>query len=357
MSRFAADGRVVVFEEPLFTDAAPHLEVTPREGNLSVAVPKLKHGTAPEDIPAILRGFVDELIETNGLREYLAWYYTPMMLEFSDHLEPVAVVYDCMDQLSAFKGAPPELVERERELLQMADIVFTGGQSLYEAKRGSHPAVYAFPSSIDVAHFANALEAAEDPADMTEIPHPRVGFIGVIDERMDIELLGRVAEKMPTWQFVMIGPVVKIDENDLPRRANIHYLGGKDYRDLPSYIGRWDVAMMPFAMNESTRYISPTKTPEYLAAGRPVVSTPIRDVVRPYGENGLVRIASTADEFAEAIGAALNEDADERKGRVDEFLSNMSWDLTHGEMSRLIDATIASRQNGLASSAKGAGFS
>jgi UDP-galactopyranose mutase len=242
-----------------------------------------------------------------------------------------------------FKGAPPEMLPREAKLFERADLVFTGGQSLYEAKRDRHPSVHAFPSSIDVAHFEQALSVENEPADQKDIPHPRIGFCGVIDERTDIELLAQIADLRPDWQFVMIGPVVKIDENDLPRPSNIHYLGGKDYKDLPSYIGGWDVAMMPFALNDSTKFISPTKTPEYLAAGRPVVSTPIRDVVRPYGEKGLVRIASTAEEFINAIETALNEDADSRRALAREHLSTMSWDKTQTAMAELIGQVIENR--------------
>jgi glycosyltransferase involved in cell wall biosynthesis len=357
MSRFARQRRVFVFEEPVFTDEAERLDVTSRGGNVHIAVPKLPRDTDARQIPDKLRTFLDELIESHDIRNFLSWYYTPMMFEWSDHLQPAATVYDCMDQLSAFKNAPPELTENEAKLLKRADLVFTGGQSLYEAKKESHPAVYAFPSSIDVAHFARASAIADDPADLAGIARPRIGFVGVIDERMDIGLLDQIAENMPEWQFVMIGPVVKIDESELPRRKNIHYLGPKTYDELPDYIGRWDVAMMPFAMNESTRYISPTKTPEYLAAGLPVVSTPIRDVVRPYGEKGLVHIAATADEFIEGIGAAMNEDAGIRKRQVDAFLSNVSWDSTFAEMSRLIDSVIETHRTGSAASAKGAGFS
>jgi UDP-galactopyranose mutase len=278
--------------------------------------------------------------------ETLAWFYTPMMLRWADRLEPNVIVYDCMDELSMFRGAPPELLEREKELLERADLVFTGGQSLYEAKRDRHPAVYAFPSSIDVKHFQQALSVSDDPVDQKDIPHPRIGFCGVIDERTDIDLLGKIAELRPDWQFVMIGPIVKIDENDLPHRDNIHYLGGKNYNDLPAYIGGWEVAMMPFAMNDSTKFISPTKTPEYLAAGRPVVSTPIRDVVRPYGEMGLVHIASTAEEFVSAIETALSEDVDQRRAKAAEHLSTMSWDKTQKAMAELIDEVIEKRAGG-----------
>jgi UDP-galactopyranose mutase len=269
-----------------------------------------------------------------------------MMLRWADRLEPNVIVYDCMDELSMFRGAPPELLEREKELLERADLVFTGGQSLYEAKRDRHPAVYAFPSSIDVKHFQQALSVSDDPVDQKDIPHPRIGFCGVIDERTDIDLLGKIAELRPDWQFVMIGPIVKIDENDLPHRDNIHYLGGKNYNDLPAYIGGWEVAMMPFAMNDSTKFISPTKTPEYLAAGRPVVSTPIRDVVRPYGEMGLVHIASTAEEFVNAIETALSEDVDQRRAKAAEHLSTMSWDKTQKAMAELIDEVIEKRAGG-----------
>jgi UDP-galactopyranose mutase len=283
---------------------------------------------------------VSELIDHRKIENFVAWYYTPMMLGWSEHLDPLGVVYDCMDELSAFKNAPAELRVREAELFALADIVFTGGRSLYEVKREQHDSVYCFPSSIDAKHFARARDEQRQPDDQSRIAKPRIGFFGVIDERTDTELLDAIARLRPDWQFVMIGPVVKIDEADLPRRANIHYLGGKSYEDLPTYIAGWDVAMMPFAINDSTRFISPTKTPEYLAAGRPVVSTAIRDVVRPYGENGLVRIASTPEEFVGAIAAALIEDADERRTRADDFLQTMSWDKTYEGMSELIDEVV-----------------
>jgi len=249
-----------------------------------------------------------------------------------------------MDELTAFQGASPLLRGLESELMLRADLVFTGGQSLYEAKRDRHSRVYAFPSSIDASHFRAAREIAEEPADQTSIPHPRLGFFGVIDERLDIGLLEEVARMRPEWQLVMIGPVVKIDPASLPRRDNIHYLGMKSYEELPAYLSGWDVALLPFARNDSTRFISPTKTPEYLAAGRPVVSTSIRDVVRPYGQEGYVRIADTAEEFVAACEAALAEDATARQERVDPFLAQNSWDITWESMSALIDGAVTARR-------------
>jgi len=267
-----------------------------------------------------------------------------MAIAFTRHLQPQAVVYDCMDELSAFQGASPTLKNYEAELFSRADLVFTGGQSLYESKVNQHPNVYAFPSSVDVPHFGQARNLQE-PEDQAHIPHPRLGFFGVIDERMDIELLAGIAEARPDWHLVIIGPVVKIDPANLPQHENIHYLGGRDYKQLPAYLAGWDLAMLPFARNESTRFISPTKTPEYLAAGKPVVSTSIRDVVRPYGESKLVRIADTVSEFVTAAELAMQEDtpASEWLSRVDVFLEKISWDRTWASMMKLIDSAIAAR--------------
>jgi glycosyltransferase involved in cell wall biosynthesis len=344
LSRFAKKQRVFFIEEPVFFDGESHFRVEKRENNLHVVQPHIQEGTEGYKVDEILKEELDRLIENHKIQDFVAWYYTPMMLAWSNHIKTATVVYDCMDELSAFKNAPQELRDREAELMSTADLVFTGGQSLYEAKREKRESVHCFPSSIDVDHFAQALQVTEDPEDQKTIAHPRIGFCGVIDERCDLELLREIADMRPDWHFVMIGPVVKINEEDLPRRENIHYLGGKKYDELPNYIAGWDVAMMPFALNESTRFISPTKTPEYLAAGRPVVSTPIRDVVRPYGEKGLVHIASTPEQFVQAIQAAMGEDPVVRMEQVKEFMKDMSWDKTQRHMSDLINEVLRSRE-------------
>src|SRR4028119_1824931 len=358
LTRFAQGRRVFFIEEPIFspdTSVAPEtakaiggvgrLDVTRHESGVWVVVPHLQEGLSEEAANAAQQVLLDALFAEHEISKYICWYYTPMARAFTRHLEPLAIVYDCMDELSAFKGASPLLREREAELFSRADLVFTGGQSLYEAKRDQHENVYAFPSSVEVAHFAQARIFKEDPADQANIPHPRLGFYGVIDERMDLELLEGIAEARPDWHLVMIGPVVKIDPASLPRRENIHYLGGKDYKELPAYLAGWDLAMLPFARNESTRFISPTKTPEYLAAGKPVVSTSIRDVVRPYGQEGLVRIADTVEEFVAAAEAAMREDtqASGWLSRVDTFLEQISWDRTWGSMMQLIESALGTR--------------
>jgi UDP-galactopyranose mutase len=183
------------------------------------------------------------------------------------------------------------------------------------------------------------------------LPRPRLGFYGVIDERFDTELLDQVAQMRPKWSFVMLGPVVKISDGDLPKRPNIHYLGGKRYDQLPAYLSGWDVALMPFAMNESTQFISPTKTPEYLAGGRPVVTTPIKDVVRHYGQLEGVKIASTAEEFVAACEEALELSHDRQGGwlaEADLALSATSWDTTQARMSGLIAELLGTRINSAA---------
>jgi UDP-galactopyranose mutase len=260
-----------------------------------------------------------------------------MALAFSRGFDSDLVVYDNMDELSAFRGASPELLSLERELFARADIVFTGGASLYEAKRARHRNVHLFPSSIDFEHFARArrFEGAE-PDDQAAVPRPRLGFFGVIDERMDVDLVRDVAALKPDWHLMMIGPVVKIDPAILPRRDNIHWLGGKGYQELPRYLAGWDVGLMPFALNESTRFISPTKTPEYLAAGVPVVSTPITDVVRAYGDRGLVEIARDPAETARKAEALLARPKGAWLAQVDRHLAADSWDKTWAAMHRLM---------------------
>lgn len=346
LSRFAKHTRVFFIEEPIFHDGANRLQINEPVKNVYVVVPHLQHGLPEETILNCQRELVNDLISVMEINKYFSWYYTPMALPFSEHLEPCVTVYDCMDELSAFKFAPVALKENEQRLLKKADVVFTGGYSIYEAKQHTHPNIFPFPSSIDRDHFASARGIGEDPADQAAIPHPRFGFYGVIDERFDIDLIGAAATARPDWQFVLIGPVVKIDPATLPRNPNIHYLGGKNYQELPHYLAGWDVAIIPFAQNESTRFISPTKTPEYLAAGKPVISAPIRDVVSPYGDNALVHIAANAEEFVQAGDALLaTQDHSSWLTRVDAFLAGNSWDRTWSQMAQHIETKMQAQHS------------
>lgn len=346
MTRCAREHRVFFVEEPIFGNGSMRLEVHERDAGVNVVVPQLPNGLRSEiAITAVMREMTRQLFFTHNINNYVFWYYTPMALAFTDQFDPIAAVYDCMDELSAFKNAHSQLPVLEKELFQVVDLVFTGGQSLYEAKRTQHPDIHAFPSSIDAKHFRQARTNIAEPEDQVSIPHPRLGFFGVIDERFDAELLDRVAAKRPDWNFVIIGPVVKIDPDSLPRHANIHYLGSKKYEELPNYLAGWDIALLLFARNESTRFISPTKTPEYLAAGKRVISTSIQDVVRPYGELKLVEISDQPDEFIRDAEEILSHPAEsEWLARVDSFLENISWDKTWQQMSELIDQVVTGKR-------------
>lgn len=356
MTRLAARYRVFFWEEAIMDAAgAPWLGRTrcPDSG-VTVLVPHLDPADPGHVHEAQLRRLLDELVAAEGLGgrpqarhgQLVCCYYTPMMLGFSRHLAPDATVYDCMDELANFDFAPDGLLDLEAELLDRADLVTTGGYSLYEAKRGRNANVHPFPSSVDRAHFGAARLAGAEPADQACLPGPRLGFYGVIDERLDLALIDAVAAARPDWTLVMIGPVAKIDPALLPRRPNIVWLGARAYADLPAYLSGWDVALMPFAINAATRFISPTKTPEYLAAGRPVVSTPIADVVRHYGDLDGVAIAGDADAFVAACAAqlALGRGEGDWLAPVDRLLATMSWDATASAIAaRIEDAARAGK--------------
>ncbi|QJD58229.1 glycosyltransferase family 1 protein [Pseudomonas sp. gcc21] len=331
MCRFTRDFNVLFFEEPLLSDnAQPWLEVRLEEQGVRVLIPHLPQGCIAEKAEQLQRELLEDFLYRLGVEEPVLWFYTPMALNITDGLRPCLTIYDCMDELSAFRGAPLEMIELEHELLRRADLVFTGGFSLWEAKRELHCNVHAFPSSVDIAHFSSARHIQTDPFDQANIPHPRLGFYGVIDERLDIDLVTKIADLRPQWHIVLVGPVVKIDPASLPQRSNLYYLGAKTYEELPEYLAGWDVAIMPFALNESTRFISPTKTPEFLAGGCPVVSTPIKDVVRTYGDTDVVYIGDTPDRFVESVQDALRSASDHAKfcDAADAVLGDMSWDNT-----------------------------
>jgi UDP-galactopyranose mutase len=348
MSRFARECRVFYVEEPLWGNHSPQLSMRIDKSGVCVVVPLLPEEMRSRSALSVQRRLLEAMFSDCGIRDCITWYYTPMARAFTNQLKCRVIVYDCMDELALFKNAPHELKQHESELLRVADVVFTGGVGLYEAKKSRHRNIHAMPSGIDIDHFKTARSILNEPEDQRSIPHPRLGFAGVIDERMDIELISAISEVHPEWHFVFIGPVVKIDPGSLPQHPNIHYFGQKPYAELPAYMSGWDVALMPFALNDATRYISPTKTPEYLAAGKPVVSTSIRDVVATYEARGLVRIADDPEEFSSAIQAALNDTADvarfqQWQAQAEAFLANMTWDRTWMAMLDLVESAISTR--------------
>lgn len=357
LSRLARQRRVLLVEEPMTntTITEPYLEIRPNAQTPNLTVVRLIQ-PAEQDYWI---GHGDARTQTNYnrmLQDYLQaeeyidpilWMYTPMGLDFVETINHSLLIYDVMDQLSAFNGAPPDLLEREKQLLRRADLVFTGGVSLYRDKLPFNTNTHLFPSGVEVEHFARATQpgAFELPEDLSEINYPILGYYGVIDERMDLDLLKQLAEARPEWQIVLLGPVVKIDPASLPQTPNLHYLGMKSYEQLPAYLAHFDLALVPFAMNEATRYLSPTKTLEYLAAGKPVVSNPIHDVVELYGE--VVRIAYSPEEFVSQAEAALNQDPPIQQAKIQELLSRYTWDSIANEMGQIIEQQLKTQNYNL----------
>ncbi len=332
LSRAARVHRVLFVEEPIDGDefGFDAREVLP---NVTVLVPRVPVSMPPSHVESSLGVELRHRVAAWAQDQLVVWHYSVMAEPLSRHLDPAVVVFDCMDELSAFRDAPPELMARERELIARADLVFTGGHSLWEAKRDLHPSVHAFPSSVDVPHFAAARREQPEPSALRGIGRPRLIYAGVIDERIDLSLLARLA-RADIGDVVLVGPIAKIDPADVPGDRRLHQLGMRPYTELPSLFSHADVGLMPFAMNAATRFISPTKTPEYLAAGLPVVSTPVADVIRAYGDLPSVRIAAEPDAFVAACEEALaTRGADPA---ADERLAGMSWDATWSAMERLI---------------------
>ncbi len=344
LSRIAARWPVIFIEEPIPGAPSDRIEFIAAAPGVEVWRPHLRggeQGMHPTHKAAMQR-LVAQALRQRKIEDYWIWFYTPMALPFAEALEPGGVIYDCMDELSMFKGAPPQLLEQEAALFRAADIVFTGGRSLYNAKRGRHPNVHCFPSSVDALHFRPGVI---DHASQAGLPKPRLGYCGVIDERIDIELIAGIAAARPDWQLVMVGPTAKIDPVSLPKHANIHWLGQQSYADLPAFINGWDICLMPFALNDATRFISPTKTLEYMACGKPCVSTAIRDVVEPYGH--VVPIRGDAAGFVEACDAIMARTAQERiayQAQVDAIIAHTSWDATAAGMVDLITRAQSARE-------------
>jgi glycosyltransferase involved in cell wall biosynthesis len=345
LSRLASRWPIVFIEEPLPGAAADRIEPIDAAPGVTVWRPHVRgsqHGFHPSHQP-VLKRLVAEELAAQGITAHWAWLYTPMALAVAQAQAPGGIIYDCMDELSAFGGAPPELLALEDALLRVADVVFTGGRSLYAAKRHRHGNIHCFPSSVDAQHFRPGI--ADHPL-QAGLPTPRLGYCGVIDERMDLALVDGIAATRPEWQLVMVGPTAKIDPAARPQRPNIQWLGQQPYQELPAFINGWDVCLLPFALNESTRYISPTKTLEYMACGKPSVSTAIRDVVEPYGHVVPIRddvagFVAACDELLARSPAAASAHAHE----LADIVRHTSWDRTAEAMARLIQQAQAARRS------------
>jgi len=338
MSRLAADRDVLYVEEPVPHHGEAALEVVRVAPRLQVVQPRLPIGSGgfgPEQQAALALA-LRKLLRDQGWDRFVAWLYSPIAVVVAQALGPRAIVYDCMEQISALRFAPLELRERERELMSCADVVFAGGPSLYHTKREAHHSVYCFPNSVDMAHFAGA-KGTPEAGEQEEIPRPRLGYFGAIDDRMDLEILRALSAERPDWQIILVGPVMKIDASRLPRAANIHYMGQRSYGDLPAFLAGWDACLLPFALSAATRYLCPEKALEYMASDRPVVSTPIVDVAEPYGD--IVYLGRGPVGFLEACEKALHDFGSSRSIRralAAQVLRQTSWEETVLRMSGIL---------------------
>ena len=333
LSRAVAEYDVFFVEEPVFDAGGdPEFVVRGTDCGVQVAHLRVQKGTPAAVVDRETARHVRRLAPPD--KRLVLWFYTPMAQRHAEGLTADLVVFDCMDDLKSFAGAPPEMAAMEDQLLGRAHVVLTGGRTLFETRRFRHPNVHLFPSSIDATHFGQARLPGPEPSDQQEIPRPRIGFFGVIDERMNLELVTGIALLRPDWHLVMIGPTAKIDPRDLPRLPNIHWLGPKSYADLPAYLRNWDAGFMPFAMNEATRHISPTKTPEFLAAGLSLVSTPIADVMADYG--AVVVFATEPQQFVTKLDAAMKTQSPEHEAQIQTLLARSSWDGVWAGISELI---------------------
>ncbi len=352
LSRLACHRQILFVEEPVYIDSASEDAVPELEqvaDNITVLKPQVmrpeREGTPIWEDHANIARQVRYAMRLLRIRDRALWFYTPLP-EFLLHaVEPDLMVYDVMDELSNFKFAPPQLRQQEARLLRRADVVFTGGASLYEAKLPFNPNTHLFASGVDEAHYATACDdATAVPEAVSRIPTPRATYIGVIDERLDYDIIRAMAESRPEVHFLMVGPVVKVDPGSLPKAPNLHYLGQQAYKDLPCILKGSQICLMPFAMNDATKFISPTKTLEYMATHRPIVSTPVRDVERFYSD--IVYMAHDSEEFTAQVDAALREAPEERarrQMREDKILAEHSWDAIADNMNRLMETAYARR--------------
>lgn len=351
LSRFSARHPILFVEGPVPTPGLPNgkgtvevreVEEFPNILILRSRVPAERWGDGAW-VDKERRRLVQEVLSGPlglGFTDLVQWFYDPMAVTaFAGHMGERAIVFDCMDQLSQFRGAPKELLRRERELLSIADVVFAGGPKIGKDKIKYNANTHTFGCGVDVAHFGKAREAAtEIPADIADLPGPVFGFFGCVDERIDYDLLAKLADANPTGSVVVIGPPIKVDPATFPQRPNLHWLGGRDYQQLPAYVKGFDVCMMPFALNEATEFINPTKALEYMATARPVVSTAVEDVVLQFSD--VAKVARSHEEFiAFCRQAATNPD----QVAIEQGLAmagRNSWESIVARMEELIEEAL-----------------
>lgn len=338
-SRLAESHRVLFVEDPLIAEGDARLEISEPHPDVVRLVPVLPPSYAHDvdaqceaTLPLLQQALREHPLLAGRFDDPVQWFYSPMTAPaFLGRFGGRGVVYDCMDELANFRFAPPDIAERERFVMSRADVVFTGGYQLFESKSRHHRNVHFYGCGVDVEHYGKArLDETPLPASVASLPRPVFGYFGVIDERLDYALLQALAERFPEASIVMAGPFAKVERGELPDRPNIHWLGQQSYADLPALVKGFDVCLMPFALNDATRYINPTKTLEYMAAGKPIVSTAIADVVRNF--TPIVEVAHSQEGFVDAVERAWRRpDADLIEQGIARA-ADATWDAIVGAM-------------------------
>lgn len=354
-SRLSKTHPILFVEGPTVSDQLTTSRVTLREVSdypnivvLQMQMPASRFWSHGAWVDAERRRIVQSVLEGPlGLKfeNPVQWFYDPMAVTaFAGHMDEQAIVYDCMDELSKFKGAPRELVRRERELLGMADVVFAGGPKMARSKRRLNSNCHSFGCGVDIKHFGKARRTTTKlPPEIAAMSGPVLGYIGVVDERVDYDLLVKLADHNRSWNVAIVGPAAKVDPADFPQRANLHFLGARDYSELPAYAKGFDVCMMPFARNEATEYINPTKALEYMATGTPIVSTAVEDVVLQFSE--VVSIAANHREFVAQCEEAIEQPNARRIKAGLEMARNNSWESIVAQLEKHVEDVLSVKKN------------
>lgn len=304
----------------------------------------------------VLRDYLARDFERRFARPVL-WFYDPMAVTaFAGRVNERAIVYDCMDELSQFKGAPSALLQRERELLECADVVFCGGRKMRAKRLPLNSNCHFYGTGVDCDHFGRALtrDLAIDP-EVAGLGGPVLGYFGVVDERIDYDLLAKLADARSDWQVVMVGPAAKVNPAEFPQRRNLHWFGGRPYAQLPAITKGFSVALMPFALNAATEYINPTKALEYMAAGRPVISTALDEVKSNFAT--VARVAKSHEEFIAACGAEVDSPSQSRVRRGIKLAQENTWEAIAAKMEGHLADALALRAKSQAASAPKAAVS
>ena len=333
-SRLAAHHPIAFVEEPMWQEGERRLDISEPFANIARIIPVLSAAEKNDDndnqctavLRLLRRALTEHPLLTGRFASPIQWFYSPMTAPiFLDSFDSVATVYDCMDELAQFRFAPAGLRESEQLLISRSDVVFTGGYQLFQSKSRYHDNVHFYGCGVDAEHYSKArLAETELPAEVVNLAKPIFGYFGVIDERLDYALLTQLAREMPEASIVMVGPRAKVDQQSLPNLPNIHWLGHRSYADLPALVKSFDVCLMPFALNDATQYINPTKTLEYMAAGKPVVSTAVPDVLHHFAP--IVDVTFTTDGFIKAVRRAVRSPRADLIKQGIERANNASWD-------------------------------